>query len=157
MNHPEVDDWLREHRHMDREAFLSWAEELASLEEVEQAIAELHETRDSMLDDLQNPEVLKRLFPRRRGFATKEERIREALRPGKIAWKLGWEIRHEYGARETALVNYSRVLFIEGAVDDYLVFDIDRVSEHARERHERMLEARRRVLEEKYAAAEALV
>jgi len=155
MSDPEVADWLIEQGHMDREKFLSEARELASLEEVEQAITELHETREAILEELRKPEVRARLFPRQEGLATKEERVREAFRPGRLAWKLGWEIRHEYIARETALVNYSRALFIEGEADDYLVRGP--MSEHAQERHERMLEERQRVLGEKLAAAAAVV
>jgi len=66
----------------------------------------------------------------------------------------------EYVARELGLVNYSRELFVEGKADAYLVYEHDRAShEHARERHERLLEARQaaaRELEESYAKALAL-
>jgi transcriptional regulator with XRE-family HTH domain len=160
MSSTDVDDWMIEHGHMDREKFLDEAEELASVEDIERAIAKLHETRDSLLDDLRNPEVRARLFPRRSGLATKEEREREALKPAKLAWKLMWEIRREYTARELGLVNYSRALFTEGETDDYLVREQDPTSEYVRERHERMVEARQvaaaRELEESYTKALAL-
>src|SRR5215203_174177 len=152
MDHPRVQEWLIDHRHMSREEFLSWAGELESLQEVEHAIAELYETREALLSDLDNREVRKGLFLRRSGLPTKEERIKEALRPARDVWKLKWEIRREYGVRENALVNYSRVLFIEGAADDYLIRSPSEArGEHDHEHHKQMLEARRRVLlEEKY-------
>jgi transcriptional regulator with XRE-family HTH domain len=160
MSRTEVDEWLIEQGHKDRETFLSWAEECEDEEDVEQKVAELHETRDRILEELRKPEVHTWMFPRRSGLATKEERVREALRPAKLARRLANEIRREYAARELGLVNYSRVLFVEGKADDYLVYEHDRAShEHARERHERLLEARQaaaRELEESYAKALAL-
>src|SRR5215217_1072826 len=97
MDHPGVQEWLIDHRHMSREEFLSWAGELESLQEVEHAIAELYETREALLSDLDNPEVREGVFLRRSGLPTKEERIKEALRPARDVWKLKWEIRREYG------------------------------------------------------------
>jgi transcriptional regulator with XRE-family HTH domain len=160
MSRTEVDEWLIEQGHKDRETFLSWVEECEDEDDVEQKVAELHETRDRILEELRKPEVHTWMFPRRSGLATKEERVREALRPAKLARRLANEIRREYAARELGLVNYSRVLFIEGKADDYLVYEHGRAShEHARERHERLLETRQaaaRELEESYAKALAL-
>lgn len=160
LSRPEIDDWLIEQGHMDREAFLSWAEELADVEEIEQAIAELHETRDSILDDLRNDEVRSRLFgPAQTEGITGDDWTREVFRPIKMARRLANEIRREYTARELGLVNYSRVLFVEGATDDYLVREQDPDSEYVRERHTRLLEARQvaaRKLEESYEKALAL-
>jgi hypothetical protein len=161
MSRPEVSEWMLEQGHMSREEFLSWAEEFADAdepaEELEQAIVELHADRDRLLENLRSPEVRARLFPRREGLATKEEREREALKPGRLAWKLGWEIRHEYLAREVGLANYSRELFVQGVADDYLVRGP--ISEHDHERHARMVEARQaaaRELEASYEKALAL-
>jgi transcriptional regulator with XRE-family HTH domain len=160
MSRTEVDEWLIEQGHKDRETFLSSVEECEDEDDVEQKVAELHETRDRILEELRKPEVHTWMFSRRSGLATKEERVREALRPAKLARRLANEIRREYVARELGLVNYSRVLFVEGKADDYLVYEHDRAShEHARERHERLLEARQaaaRELEESYAKALAL-
>jgi len=157
MDHPGVREWLIDHRHMSREDFLSWAGGLEGLEEVEKAIAELHETREALLKELRKPVVQNDLFgpAELEGLTGDDDRTREVFRPGEAARKLGWEIRREYGARENALVNYSRVLFIEGGAEDYLVRGPG--GAHDQERHEQMLAARRRVLEEKYAAAAALV
>jgi hypothetical protein len=78
----------------------------------------------------------------------------EVFRPGKLASEVEWEIRSEYLARETALVNYGRELFVKGEAEDYLV----REPVGERDRHELMLEERRRrVLEGKYAAQLAAV
>jgi len=76
------------------------------------------------------------------------------VRPTEHARKLKREIRREYGAREDALAEYSSVLFVGGKADDYLVREP--VGERDRERHERLLEARR-VFEETYAAQLAAV
>jgi transcriptional regulator with XRE-family HTH domain len=156
ISRPEVREWLLEQGHTTREEFLSLAGELETLEEVERAIGELHETRDGLIEGLKDQSVQAALFgpPRPEGLA-RDDRIREVFRPGKLAWKLEWEIRREYGVRENALVNYSRVLFVEGAVEDYLVRAA--VGEHDHERHELMLEERRRVLEETYEALSAVV
>jgi transcriptional regulator with XRE-family HTH domain len=156
ISRPEVREWLLEQGHTTREEFLSLAGELETLEEVERAIGELHEARDGLIKGLKDRSVQAALFglPRLEGLAG-DDRIGEVFRPRKLAWKLEWEIRREYGVRENALVNYSRALFVEGAAEDYLVRGP--VGEHDHERHERMLEERRRMLEETYEALSAVV
>jgi transcriptional regulator with XRE-family HTH domain len=148
---PEAQEWLRAEGHLTAEEFLQLAQGKKSAQEIEQAIEELYEQRDHLLDALRREDVRSRLFPRRQGLLTKEERIKEAMRPAKLAWELGWEIRHEYSARESALINYSRTLFIEGVDDEYLS-RLPMSPEHHEE-----LERRRRVLEAKYARALAVV
>ena len=155
----EVSDWLIEQGHMGREEFLSWAEEFAEAEDpaqaLEQAIADLHEQRDAIIKELEKPEVRERLFgaPKLEGL-TGDDRYKEVFRPGKMAWALKHEIRHEYLAREVGLGNYSKELFVQGIADDYLIWEQDHTSPYVRERHERMLEARRaaaaKKLEESY-------
>jgi transcriptional regulator with XRE-family HTH domain len=156
ISRPEVREWLLRQGHVPREDFPYLARELSSEEEIDGAIGELHETRDRILQLLEDRDVRDALFGRARPKRfTGEDRIGEVFRPGKLAWKLGWEIRSEYLARETALVNYGRELFVKGEAEDYLVRGP--VGEHDHERHELMLEERRRVLEEKYAAQLAAV
>jgi transcriptional regulator with XRE-family HTH domain len=140
MDRPEVWEWLQEQGHMDREEFLSWAEEHESLEGVEDAIQELHNLRDSLLEALRAPTVRKMLFPIEQGLS-KEEVKKALLKQPSSAWKLGNEIRHEYLAREVALVNYSRQLFVESETSDYLVYGPP--NKYGQERHERLLAARR--------------
>jgi transcriptional regulator with XRE-family HTH domain len=151
ISRPEVREWLLRQGHVPREDFPSLARELSNEKEIEEAIGELHETRDSLIEGLKDRSVQKALFgPVRLEGLSGDARMREVFRSGKLAWKLGWEIRSEYLARETALVNYGRELFVKGEAEDYLVRGP--VGEHDHERHELMLEERRRVLEEKYAA-----
>jgi transcriptional regulator with XRE-family HTH domain len=153
MDRPEVREWLRSRGHMTTQEFLSSAEEHESLEGVEDAIGELYEARDSLLEALRDPVVWKVLFPIEQGLS-KEATKKALLKQPSYAWTLRNEIRNEYSARETALVNYSRLLFIEGGADDYLVRGP--ISEYDHERHEQMLEERHRVLEESYAKAVAV-
>jgi transcriptional regulator with XRE-family HTH domain len=151
----EVWEWLLEQGHTTQVEFLSLAGEFERLEEVEGAIGELHETRDRLIEKLKDQSVQAALFgpPRLEGLVG-DDRIREIFRPAKLAWQLEWEIRSEYLARETALVNYSRTLFVEGAAEDYLVRAP--VDEHHHERHQRLLEARC-VFEETYETLSAVV
>jgi transcriptional regulator with XRE-family HTH domain len=150
-----VREWLLEQGHTTREEFLSLAGELETLEEVEQAIRELREKRDALVDKLGDQSVQVELFgPVRLEGLVGDARLREVFRPTEHSRKLKREIRREYDAREDALAEYSSVLFVEGKADDYLVREP--VSERDRERHERLLEARR-VLEETYAALSAAV
>jgi transcriptional regulator with XRE-family HTH domain len=157
MSRPEVWEWLLKQGHVPSEDFLALARELSNEEELDWAIRDLHETRDGIIEGLKDPSVRKTLFgPVRPKGLSEDARKREVLRPVKLAWKLEWDIRSEYLARETALVNYGRELFVEGRAEDYLVREP--VGERDRERHELMLEERRRrVLEEKYAAQLAAV
>src|SRR5215217_801140 len=156
MPRPEVQEWLSEQGHETFEEFRSTVEELETLEEVEQARHELREKRDGLVDELSDRSVQVELFGpvRPRDFEGKKAREREALRPANLVVKLKQEIRHEYGAREDALAEYSSVLFVEGKADDYLVREP--VGERDRERHERLLEARR-AFEKTYAALSAAV
>lgn len=122
-----VEGWLAAQGHRDEDQF---RDDLLGLEldideegrprGLEEAIAELRHTRDRLLEDLKRPATRTTLFPRRSGLPTKEERIREALRPAKEAWELEWEIRHEYLAREVALINHGRGLLEGAAVDELL-------------------------------------
>lgn len=122
-----VEEWLATHGHRDEAQF---RDDLLGLDldideeerprGLENAIAELRLTRDRLLEDLKKPATRTTLFPRRSGLPTKEERIREALRPAKEAWGLEWEIRKEYLAREVALINHGRGLLEGTAVDELL-------------------------------------
>jgi transcriptional regulator with XRE-family HTH domain len=161
IDRPEVQEWLRGEGHMTDEEFLSWAEELyldiidadGFPQGIETAIQELRQARDGLLDALKTSRVRNVLFPRQPG-SSKEEAVKAVHRQARSAWKLGWEIRHEYLAREVALVNYSRQLFAEGETADYLVYGT--IGEHDSRRHQMLEEKRRRVLEESYAKAIAV-
>jgi transcriptional regulator with XRE-family HTH domain len=155
---PEVQEWLREQGHMSEEEFLSWAEGLefeidaeGIPEGIEHGIQELLDKRNELTTALDTPEVRNALFPRRRGLTSREEKIKEAFRPRKLAWKLAAEIRLEYLTREVTLVNYSKRLFFEGKTLDYLVYG-PRDNEHARRRHQALEESR----QESYAEAVAV-
>src|SRR5215203_9932 len=157
MSRPDVASWLAEGAHLDRETFLSKAEECEDEEDIALMVVELRETRDHFIDALRRSETQYALFgrPRVEGL-TGDDRIREVFRPVKMARRLANEIRREYSAREVGLINYSKVLFIEGTADDYFVYEHERDSEYGRERHERILEAREaaaRELERTYAEA----
>jgi transcriptional regulator with XRE-family HTH domain len=155
---PGVWEWLLKQGHVPREDFPALARGLSNEDEVDEAIDELHETKARILEGLRDPSVQKTLFgPVRPGdFEGRKARMGEVFRPGKLASEVEWEIRSEYLARETALVNYGRELFVKGEAEDYLVREP--VGERDRERHELMLEERRRrVLEGKYAAQLAAV
>jgi transcriptional regulator with XRE-family HTH domain len=155
ISRPEVREWLSEQGHKTLEEFRSLVEELDTLEEVEQAIRELREKRDGLVDKLGDRSVQVELFgPVRLEGLVGDARLRAVFRPTEHARKLKREIRREYGAREDALAEYSSVLFVGGKADDYLVREP--VGERDRERHERLLEARR-VFEETYAAQLAAV
>jgi transcriptional regulator with XRE-family HTH domain len=155
ISRPEVREWLSEQGHETLEEFRSMVEELETLEKVEQAKRELREKRDGLVDKLGDRSVQVELFgPVRLEGLVGDERLREVFRPTEHARKLKREIRREYGAREDALAEYSSVLFVGGKADDYLVREP--VGERDRERHERLLEARR-VFEETYAAQLAAV
>jgi transcriptional regulator with XRE-family HTH domain len=155
ISRPEVREWLSEQGHETLEEFRSMVEELETLEEVEQAIGELREKRDGLVDKLGDRFVLVELFgPVRLEGLVGDARLREVFRPIELARKLKREIRREYDAREDALAEYSSVLFVGGKADDYLVREP--VGERDRERHERLLEARR-MFEETYAALSAAV
>jgi transcriptional regulator with XRE-family HTH domain len=158
MDRPEVQEWLREQGHMTEEEFLSWAEDLefeiddeGIPEGIECGVQDLLNKRNELTAALDEPDVRNMLFPRRSGLATREERIKEAFRPGKLAWKLATEIRYEYLTREVTLANYSKRLYAEGKTSDYLVYG-SRDSEYARKRHE-ALEASR---QESYVEAVAV-
>jgi transcriptional regulator with XRE-family HTH domain len=157
MSRPEVREWLLKQGHVPPEEFPSLALDLSNEDEIDEAIDELDETKARILEGLRDPSVQKTLFGSVRpgDFEGRKARMGEVFRPGKLASKLEWEIRSEYLAKETALVNYGRELFAEGKADDYLVRGP--VGEHDHVRHELMLEERRRVLEEKYAAQLAAV
>src|SRR5215218_4877997 len=135
MDRPEVRAWLTEQGHMSGEEFLSWAGEHESLEEIEDAIAELHAKRDELLAALRTSAVRKVLFPVPPGLSKDETRNWLLKPPGR--WELQWEIRHEYLARELVLEDYSRQLFALGETEDYLV----RVRDP--KRHEQLLEEKR--------------
>jgi len=153
ISRPEVREWLSEQGHETLEEFRSMVEELEALEEVEQAIRELREKRDGLVDKLGDRSVQVELFgPVRMEGLVGDARLREVFRPTEHARKLKREIRREYDAREDALAEYSSVLFVGGKADDYLVREP--VGERDRERHERLLEARR-MFEETYAALSA--
>jgi transcriptional regulator with XRE-family HTH domain len=146
MDRPEVQEWLRGEGHMSEEEFFSWAREHESLEEIEDAIVDLHTKRGELIAALRSSAARKALFPTPPGLSGAERKSWLLKPPGR--WELQWEVRHEYLAREVALVNYSRELFVGNRTPDYLVYGPP--GEHDDERHQQMLEARR-VLEESYA------
>src|SRR5215203_295452 len=160
MDRPEVQEWLREQGHMDRDEFLSWAEDLefeisedGLPEGIERGMRELREMRDQLAAATAKQATQDALFPRR--DVPKGEKVKELFRQKRFAWELKWEIRHEYLAREVALVNYSRQLFVEGETSDYFMYGPS--GEHARKRHQQMLdEKRRRALVDSYAKAAAV-
>ena len=162
MARPEVREWLQTQGHMTTDEFLSWAEDLELMIDedefphvIEDAIKDLQGARDHLLEALKTASVRNTLFPAQlQGLATKDERLREALRPARDAGKLGTEIRREYAARELALVNYSKDLFVLGKTAGYLSYGSP-AGDYAHKRHQQMLEARR-VLEESYAKAAAI-
>lgn len=158
MDLPEVQEWLREQGHEREEEFLSWAEgfefdvdEERILQGIEDGIELLHAKRDELIAALRTSHVRKTLFPVPAGLSRKETRGWLLKPPGR--WELENEIRHEYLARELALVNYSRHVFAEGKTSDYLVYGCS--GEHDHKRHKMMLEQRRRVLRESYDKARA--
>jgi transcriptional regulator with XRE-family HTH domain len=119
----DVEEWLATHGHRDEDQFRDYVSglDLGIDEEgrprgLEEAIAELRHTRDRLLEDLKSWDTRTTLFPRRSGLPTRDERIREALRPAKEAWNLEWKIRHEYLAREIELINHGRGL-LDGAAE----------------------------------------
>lgn len=127
MARPEVRDWLQEQGHMSRDEFRTYVEALdLDIDEdgwprgLEQAIGELRHTRDRLIKDLKSPATRTTLVPKRSGLSTKDERIREALRPAKDVRELKWEIRHEYLLREQALIDYGRRLHQAGKTAGYL-------------------------------------
>jgi transcriptional regulator with XRE-family HTH domain len=155
MDRPEVREWLASSGHMSNEEFLDWAGDLdPEIDEdgipqgIERGIEELHAKRDELKAALRKSAARKTLFPAPQGLSGEERRNWLLKPPGR--WELINEIRHEYLARELALVNYSKQLFVEGEAEDYLTYARDPRS------HAQMREERRRVLEEKYAAALAV-
>jgi hypothetical protein len=150
---PEVQEWLAAHGHTNRDQFRNYVENLnLDIDEagwprgLERAIYDLRQTRDGLIEELKTPATRNALFPpRMQGLATKEERVREALRPAKEALYLEPEIRHEYLTREVDLINYGRKLHASGVTSDHLTY--------ARpDEHERRFDA---LLEEAYAQAGA--
>jgi transcriptional regulator with XRE-family HTH domain len=157
MDRPEVGEWLRGHGHITDAEFLSWAETLKfEIDEegiprgIEEAIEELHEKRDELLTALRTSEARKTMFSVPPGISKEETKSWLLKPPGR--WELANEIRHEYLARELALVNYSQRLYAEDKTSDYLVYGPP--GEHDDERHQ-LFEKRRRVLRESYAKARA--
>jgi len=134
MARPQVREWLAENGHVTREAFLSYVEglgpnELLDITEdgwpqgLENAVGELRRKRDSLQQELRKPSTHNTLFPAlMQGLTTKEEREREALRPGRDAWKLAEEIRREYSSRERTLMAYGRWLHYQGITAGHLVY-----------------------------------
>jgi DNA-binding XRE family transcriptional regulator len=158
MDRPEVGEWLQGHGHMTDAEFLSWAEALKfEIDEegiprgIEEGIEELHEKRDELLTALRTSEARKTLLSVPPGLSREETKSWLLKSPGR--WEFANEIRHEYLARELALVNYSRRMFVEDKTSDYLVYS-PTPGAHDQERHQ-ALEERRRVLRESYAKARA--
>jgi transcriptional regulator with XRE-family HTH domain len=158
MDRPEIQEWLREHGHMTVAEFLEWAEDLeAEIDDegiprgVEEGIEALRDKRDELLAALRTSEARKALFPVPPGLSREEKSSWLRKPPGR--WELRNDIRHEYLARELALVNASRRLFREGKTSGYLVYS---PSKHDHERHRKLLEERRRVLRESYEKAVAV-
>jgi transcriptional regulator with XRE-family HTH domain len=160
MDRPEVQEWLQGQGHMTEGDFLSWAEGLefeiddeGTPEGIERGIQEVREMRDLLDKAVGTPPVRDALFPRRE--APKGEKVKELFRRNRLARHLKWEIRREYLAREVALVNYSRQLFVEGETSDYLIYGPP--GEHDHKRHQQMLEEKRhRALVDSYAKAAAV-
>jgi transcriptional regulator with XRE-family HTH domain len=163
MDRPDIAEWLRQQGHLTAEEFLSRAEDIElEVDEdefphpVEDAIEEVHRERDHLLEVLRTPKARRFLFPPvdTEGLVG-DERLRAVFRPTRLARELSTEIRHEYLAREVALVNYSKELFVSGKASGYLAYGSP-THEYADKSHRQMLEARRRTLEESYAKAAAI-
>jgi transcriptional regulator with XRE-family HTH domain len=162
MDRPEVQEWLREQGHMEGEEFLEWARSLGAdtddeedvLQAIEQGIRVLRSRRNEVLDAIRTTEARKALFPTPSGLS--KEQIKHWLLKPPGRWQLVNEIRREYVRRELALTNYSIHLFAEGKASGYLSqrHDPGRHNQLLEHRH-KVLEKRRRILEESYAKAVA--
>lgn len=148
----DVQEWLRANGHMTKEEFLTWAEDLEDEADIEQAILDLRAKRDELRAALRTSDAREVLFPMPPGLS-KEETRNWLLKPPGL-WELRNEMQHEYLARELALVNYSKELFVLGRSSGYLGYGPP-AGHVARERHQKMLQARR-AFEESYAKAIAV-
>jgi transcriptional regulator with XRE-family HTH domain len=153
MDRAAVREWLELSGHMSRAAFSDYVEDLnLDLDEegwprgLARAVADLRRMRDHLTEELKKPAIRDALFPRRLGLPTKEERIKEALRPVKEAWKLRAEIRFEYLTRELDIINYGRRLHAEGVTQGHLAYA------PAAELERRLAEMEKAVLAEAEAA-----
>jgi transcriptional regulator with XRE-family HTH domain len=135
--------WLRSHGHRDREEFVAWAEGLADdLDNMGRPIGimsgldEMRETRDYLIGLVRyNRSAQRELFS-----VDEEDPVRAALARERLAWKLSWEIRHEYAAREVELMNFSKRLYAAGEISLPIVYEhrmqhfLDQLPEDERER-----------------------
>jgi transcriptional regulator with XRE-family HTH domain len=129
MDRPEVRDWLIRSGHKSDAEFQEYLEHLdlgldaeGRPRGLERAITELREQRDRLTEDLRRRSTQTALFPPRQELPTKEERIKEALRPAHEAFKLRGEVRFKYLSREADIINYGRRLHAEGVTQDHLVY-----------------------------------
>jgi transcriptional regulator with XRE-family HTH domain len=148
----DVQEWLRANGHMTKDDFLAWAEDLEDEADIEQAILDLRARRDELRAAVRTSYAREVLFPMPPGLSREKKRTWLLKPPG--LWELRNEIQREYLARELALVNYSKELFVLGRSPGYLGYGPP--DGHAAwDRHRKMLEARR-AFEESYAKALAV-
>jgi HTH-type transcriptional regulator, competence development regulator len=148
----DVKEWLRANGHMPKDDFLAWAEDLEDEADIEQAILDLRAKRDELRSAVRTSDAREALFPMPPGLSREETRNWLLKPPG--LWELRNEIQHEYLARELALVNYSKELFVLGRSSGYLGYGPPE-GHAARDRHQKIVEARR-AFEESYAKALAV-
>jgi transcriptional regulator with XRE-family HTH domain len=157
LENPHVVDWLEGQDAalvlMSDKDFVDHVAEIDDLEGLEDLADELAAEKDRVLTGLDDPDVKTTLF-----FLThvhglpseaKEERLHEAMRPAREAFKLKAEIRREYLIRELAVSNYSTRLYAEGTISDFLIHPrrAAAMSSEATSKARRELEkARRRAL-----------
>jgi transcriptional regulator with XRE-family HTH domain len=158
---PRVVDWLERQDAalvlMSDKDFVDHVAEIDDLEGLEDLADELAAEKDRVLTGLDDPDVKTTLFPTHvHGLPSeaKEERLHEAMRPAREAFKLKAEIRREYLIRELAVSNYSmrlyaEGLYAEGTISDFLIHPrrAAAMSSEATSKARRELEkARRRAL-----------
>jgi transcriptional regulator with XRE-family HTH domain len=153
---PRVVDWLEGQDAalvlMSDKDFVDHVAEIDDLEGLEDLAVELAAEKDRVLTGLDDPDVKTTLFPTHvHGLPSeaKEERLHEAMRPAREAFKLKAEIRREYLIRELAVSNYSTRLYAEGTISDFLIHPrrAAAMSSEATSKARRELEkARRRAL-----------
>jgi transcriptional regulator with XRE-family HTH domain len=149
---PQVQAWLQEQDAvfalMSSEDFVEVVAGTESLEDLEELARAIAEERRQIEQELDNPVVRQALFPPdMQGLSTKRAREHEAMRPARDAWKLRWELSHAYLVKELALSNYSKRLYIEGKVSDFLIHPRRAETMSEAERHE-IEEARRKEFRE---------
>src|SRR5215204_4494143 len=149
---PRVVDWLEGQDAalvlMSDKDFVDHVAETDDLEGLEDLVDELAAEKELVLTGLDDPDVKTTLFPthvHRLPSEAKEERLHEAMRPAREAFKLKAKIRREYLIRELAVSNYSRRLYAEGTISDFLIHP-RRAAAMSSEARRELEKARRRAL-----------